>query len=370
MVGCMVPTDRAARYSPGWTAYHKHNMKSFVILWLLFVPVTAAFVPSRNCYRASVSQISSSAEESQPDASISTVMTIQSNPFLPLLSDGLRRISIATNKATSDQLLSTPSLQRLRQQVKKLTKVAPSTLGDHAGLGLIATKNIKQGTIVGFYPAHALGYELVAPTEGNCDSQKTDLSMFIACSNEDEIYFQANPHGNSPYLHATDQPIFQRHSLLSSLFDESKKDMTPPLYLDVNPKRNDELDDVWRSHYINDGASLLRSTAVTEEVIEEYYIDSTRAKNCCHIPFGPSPFLATITTKKIKKDEELFTSYGVVYWLGSVDDPGDDSNVAVMTEKIQTQIVETARDLQRAMASASTGYSNEISELEQAFSEL
>ena len=100
-------------------------------------------------------------------------------------------------------------------------------------------------------------------------------------------------------------------------------------------------------------------------------MQSTRAKNCVHIPFGPSPILATITTRKVKKGEELFTTYGAVYWLACVEDPGDDStNAALMTETIQNQIVESARDLQRAMSSASTGYSSEIADLENAFNNL
>ena len=345
-------------------------MRSIIVLPLLIIilpVIAAAFAPIKHGSRTSISsQIFSSSEESQLDT---TTMTIQSNPFLPLLSEGLRRTSIATDKATSDQIFaSSPSLQRLRQQVKQLTNVRPSSLGEHAGKGLFATKNIKAGTVVGLYPAHALGYELVAPPADDDSDEMQDLSMFIAGSNEDELYFQANPHGNSPYLHATDQPLFQRKSLLSSLFDESRDEMPPPLYLDVNPNRNDELDDIWTSHYINDGASLL-NTSINEDSIEQYYIQSTNTKNCCHIPFGPSPVLATVTTKKVKKGEELFTSYGVVYWLGSVDDAGD-SDVAVMTEKIQTQIVESARDLKRAMASASTGYVNESSDLDQAFNNL
>ena len=268
-----------------------------------------------------------------------------SNPFLSLLSNGLHKTSIAMNKDTSDQVFkSTPSLQRLRRQVQQLTHIKPSSLGDHAGLGLFATKNIKAGTIVGLYPAHALGYELVVPIndgEMNEDNLQ-DLSMFLAGNEEDEKYFSNNPHGNSPYLHATDQPLFQRPSLLSSLFDEGNKDeMSPPLYLDVNPTRNEELDGIWTSHYINDGASLLdymqKDGTSIEDGIEQYYAKSTQTKNCIHIPFGPSPLLATITTKKCKKNQELFTSYGVVYWLGSFDTK-EDGDTAKMTETIQTKL--------------------------------
>mmetsp|Transcript_12493 Transcript_12493/g.26303 ORF Transcript_12493/g.26303 Transcript_12493/m.26303 type:complete len:396 (-) Transcript_12493:11-1198(-) len=315
-------------------------------------------------------------------ASLSTT-AIESNPFLSLLSKGLRKTSIATNKSTSDRVFkSSLSLQRMRQQIQQLTYVAPSSIGDHAGLGLFASKNIKAGTVVGLYPAHALGYELVVNMNANGNEvgergeEFQDLSLFLAESEEDEAYFQENPHGNSPYLHATDQPLFQRKSLISTLFD-GETETPPPLYLDVNPKRNEELDSAWTSHYINDGASLLDCRGkITEGDIEQYYLQSTKSKNCIHIPFGPSPVLATVTTKKVKKNQELFTSYGVVYWLGTIDtshmtNEGQESiSMPEMTEKIQEQILESARDLQKAMAGAKATYETEMSALEIVFREL
>ena len=298
------------------------------------------------------------------------------NPFLALLSEGLHRTSIAMDKQTSDQVFkSSQSLQRMRKSIQQLTYVGPSSLGEHAGLGLFATKNIKAGTIVGLYPAHALGYELVVPIDEGGETE--DLSMFLAQSDHDENYFSQHPHGNSPYLHATDQPLFQRPSLLSSLFDEGKEDeMSPPLYLDVNPTGNEELDQIWTSHYINDGASLLdciqkgNDNISMEDAIELYYTQSTQRKNCIHIPFGPSPVLATITTKKCKKGQELFTSYGVVYWLGSIDNQDDNAAAPGLTETIQKQIMESARDLQKAMQDAQRGYDVEQNDLQAAFDNL
>lgn len=199
-------------------------------------------------------------------------------------------------------------------------------------------------------------------------NQMQDLSMFLAGNDEDTKYFREHPHGDSSYLHATDQPLFQRLSLLSSLFDEDKKEIPPPLYLDVNPNRNHQLDPAWTSHYINDGASLLDSASVTEDDIEQYYIRSSRAKNCIHIPFGPSPVLATITTKKVKKGDELFTTYGVVYWAGAIESTSSkavaDSAALVMTEKIHSRIVESARDLQKAMDGCRIAYAKELVDFE------
>mmetsp|Transcript_8074 Transcript_8074/g.18030 ORF Transcript_8074/g.18030 Transcript_8074/m.18030 type:complete len:101 (-) Transcript_8074:602-904(-) len=93
-----------------------------------------------------------------------------------------------------------------------------------------------------------------------------------------------------------------------------------------------------------------------------------------HIPFGPSPVLATVTTKKVKKGEELFTSYGVVYWLGAVDlTPEEEAKTAAtpaMSDKIRVQIMDSAKDLQKAMRGARATYENEMKDLEISFGEL
>jgi hypothetical protein len=226
---------------------------------------------------------------------------------------------------------------------------------------------------VGLYPAHALGYQLAVPLNDNASDgsdyeqdEIQDLSMFLAGNDEDRKYFAQHPHGNSPYLHATDQPLFQRPSLLSPLFDGEEKEAPPPLYLDVNPNRNGQLNGAWTSHYINDGASLLGCETISEADVEQYYLQSSKSKNCIHIPFGPSPILATITTKKVKKGEELFTSYGVVYWLGAMEDEADADATPKMTEKIHSQILDSAKDLQKAMEGCVLAYGQEIADFEEA----
>lgn len=344
-----------------------------------------AFSPSTGTSRAATRRASSSASvaagggrsddggptadaapPSAATASTAAAATESVDPLLPPLRDGLRRASVAVSAATSDGVFdATPSLARLRKRVRQSTDVGPSSLGGHAGLGLFATKNVKAGTVVGLYPAHALGCEV------------GETSAFVTGNAEDAAYFEGRPHATSPYLHATDQPIFRRPSLLSPLFDESEGTTPPPpLYLDVNPHRNEELDDIWTSHYINDGASLLdvrAGGASAEEGIERYYAESARRKNCVHVPFGPSPVLATVTTKKVKKGQELFTSYGAVYWLGAVDDEpgsGGGGSTLGMMEKIQSQIVQSARDLQKAMEDARRGYATEMADLEKALGDL
>jgi hypothetical protein len=175
-------------------------------------------------------------------------------------------------------------------------------------------------------------------------------------ASNDREYFGVNPPDASSYLHATDQPIFNRPSLLADQMKDS------PLYLDVNPNR--EVSPAWVSQYINDGAIMPENS---EAGVMEYYLKSTQKKNCIHLPFGPSPIIATVATKKIKKGEELFTSYGCVFWIGLLFNGQEGAS---MTGQIQQQIRESAQDLFTAMKGVSTRYSNQIEALHSVFDDI
>jgi len=214
-----------------------------------------------------------------------------------------------------------------------------------AGLGLFAKKPIKANTIVSFYPAHALGLDV-------------DGQQKFVCSQEDQEYFQKHPSSKSSYLHCTDQPLFKRPSFLSKIVNDE------PIYLDVNPDR--PIVDGWASQMINDGAKI---TANTEEGVLAYYQASKREKNCIHIPFGPSPIMATVTTKKVKKGQELLTTYGGTYWLGVWLDIHGEEGVGI-TNAIQTEIKETATDLVKSMQSVSVVYGNQLEALQSEFDKI
>lgn len=237
-------------------------------------------------------------------------------------------------------------LKSLNSQIVKSLEVKKSSIPG-AGLGLFATKNIKAGSIVSFYPAHTLGVE------------QKDEYVFVSNTDENRDYFEQHPPQLSSYLHATDQPIFNRRSILAAIGPEIKDE---PLYLDVNP--NLPVSPAWVSHYINDGATLRENSVAG---VEDYYQNSKATKNCIHVPFGPSPILATVATKKIKKGEELFTSYGCVYWIG-VQYRNEES--APMTKKIQAEIRESAQDLFAAMNSVATRYQTATKTLDEIFREL
>lgn len=238
---------------------------------------------------------------------------------------------------TPEFFASSPVLKQFYTKMNKNIEIKESSIPG-AGLGLFAKKAMKANTVVSFYPAHSLGID--SETE----------SFFVSLNDADREYFEQHPSSQSSYLHCTDQPIFDRPSILKDGDEE-------PVYLDVNPHRT--IVDGWVSQMINDGATV---TANTEEGILEYYRQTKLAKNCIHIPFGPSPIMATVTTKKVKKGEELFTSYGGTYWLGVWLNVHGEEGTPI-TAEIQKEIRETATDLFACMKSVSVVYGNQLEAL-------
>jgi hypothetical protein len=245
---------------------------------------------------------------------------------------------------TSDFFLSSPTLKQFYTKLIKNIEVRESSIPG-AGRGLFASKAIKANTIVSFYPAHALGMDSESPF------------VTAAANTDDQQYFASNPSSKSAYLHCADQPIFGRSSILGTTTNE-------PLYLDVNPQRR--LVDGWVSQMINDGATVMDNS---ETGILNYYRETKRAKNCIHIPWGPSPVLATVTTKKVLKGEELLTTYGGTYWLGVWLNVHGQEGVAI-TDAIQSEIKESAQDLFASMKSVSVVYANQLEAFQSEFDKI
>lgn len=111
------------------------------------------------------------------------------------------------------------------------------------------------------------------------------------------------------------------------------------------------------SHLVNDGANMEASSssssssnnnnsatsgsASKEDSVVEYYRLSRTRRNCVHVPFGPAPLLAAVTTRKVTKGEELFTTYGGSFW---------DADFWV-TQAIQDEAKLVAQDLMMSMKS-------------------
>jgi len=236
---------------------------------------------------------------------------------------------------------SSPSMQTFQTRIRKIVSCGESSIPG-AGRGLFASQNIKKGTVIGFYPVHAIGVEF-----------EDESSICCGTTTEDQKYFDETP--KSSYL----LNLFGSRRLGAADFGEDTL-----LFIDVNPSRADQ-SGCWNGHLVNDGATVSDNT---EQGMLDYYIASQRRKNCVHIPFGPSPLLALVTTKKVKKGEELFTTYGCVYWLENIIEPSEE--VADATEAVQLQARETAQDLFTAMKSAQTTYATQQAEIEETFAQL
>ncbi|GAX26270.1 hypothetical protein FisN_16Lh101 [Fistulifera solaris] len=234
---------------------------------------------------------------------------------------------------TTEFFASSPALSAMQVQCVQRIEIKESSI-PRAGRGLFAKNNIQKGTIISFYPAHALGID---------DGLSSPLFRSLP---HDEEYFASHPCSESSYLHCTDQPLFQRTSILSPV-------VTGHLFLDVNPHRDRV--GAWVSHLINDGAVV---TSNTVQGVLDYYHASGKRRNCIHIPWGPSPVMATVTTKKVKKGEEFLTSYGGTYWLGVLLDVRGEEGIEIVPE-IQAKIHESAKDLVKSMKAASTLYAEQ-----------
>ena len=213
----------------------------------------------------------------------------------------------------------------------------------NAGKGLFASKNIQAGTIVCFYPVHAIGL----------DNEDHGDTLYVSANDNDEISV-----GNT----AQDYTLDYIQYLVGSrpLGDTA---MGTGLFVNANPSKMDDADG-WLGHYINDGATVLSNT---HQGIMDYYDASKKSKNCVQIPFGPSPILATVTTRKVKKGQELFTSYGCFYWLETILKDGEECTP--INERALVQAKETAQDLFQAMQACRIKYKNQEEQLSKAFYE-
>lgn len=314
-------------------------------MFILLAVVSLLWLPENEAFLLNALPSSSPRQSSslRPTPSVLCASSSQDvDTVAAVLHEGLEKMERVMTSAFFE---SSTSLKSLYTQCGKTIEIKESFIPD-AGLGLFARKNIKANTIISFYPAHALGVD-VEEGEG-----------FISNASDQE-YFQSHPSFKSSYLHCTDQPIFKRPSLLQQAGLEDV-----PLYLDVNPNR--PIVGAWVSQMINDGATVQSNT---EAGVLDYYQATKLAKNCIHIPFGPSPIMATVTTRKVKKGEEFLTSYGATYWLGVLLDVHGEEGVGV-TPKVQARIQETAVDLTKSMESASLIYANQLEALQAEFEKL
>jgi hypothetical protein len=260
-------------------------------------------------------------------------------------------------------------MKHFQKCIQKVVSCRESSI-QGAGQGLFATKNIKAGTVIGFYPVHGIGVDF---------NDDTSSSICLGITPEDQTYFDdenenANENNSQKKAEAAN---FIQYLIGSRKLGKADYGPDAQLFVNVNPDRieeenNDDSDipsNCWISHYINDGATVLKNSEIG---MLDYYTESKRKKNCVHIPFGPAPIIATVTTKKVKKGEELFTSYGCIYWAESIINNEDEDGecVADITDAVQIKAKETAQDIFTAWKNSQTIHESQQIQLQESFEKI
>jgi hypothetical protein len=230
-----------------------------------------------------------------------------------------------------------------------------------AGLGLFAREPIKSGTIISFYPVHALG--MMDMGDGSLRRVSIDYASGKTQelpqheSDNDATTRPSTAEDNQAYIHhIMGQRLLMKTDIVKDLGGAA-------IFVDVDLNQQESPGFV--GHRINDGATVLTNT---EHGVLTYYQASRDVKNCIHVPFGPSPLLAVVTTKKVKKNEEFFTTYGVSYWLESLlKNKTEDIEETDMTDAIVLQARGVAMDVLKGMKDVAIGYANEADELQAIF---
>jgi len=177
-----------------------------------------------------------------------------------------------------------------------------------AGRGLFAARDLKAGSIVTLYPVHTIGINFFEGGSEWVALDETDQDYFMAASDNDEPNYSLFLLGNR----------------------KKEADFDGTMIVDCNPNRPDLTG--WMAHRINDGAVIMENS---ENDILQYLEKSLQTQNTVIAPWGPSPLLAAFTTRDIRKGEELFTSYGLAYWLDATV-PNKDEWVE-KTDRIRSQ---------------------------------
>lgn len=225
-----------------------------------------------------------------------------------------------------------------------------------AGLGVFAKEKIKAGTILSFYPAHTLGINI-----GDEYIEKVSFDSVTG-----ELKHESTENEDSSSSSSADQSylihILGNRPLMNTAIQQELGGDT--IFIDVDLSQQEQPGFV--SHRINDGATV---TENNEEGILEYYRTSRRFKNCVHVPFGPSPLLATVATKKIKKGDELFTTYGCSYWLDNLLKEGGEAaeETDTSTELIILEAKNVAMDILKGMKDAAITHAKEAEEIQVIF---
>ena len=256
--------------------------------------------------------------------------------------------SLSQKKYTSDASSQLFNQRRQSKSNNNMVEVRRSTI-PNAGLGLFASKNMKVGDILSYYPVNTIG--IVDAIDGSIvvrqrrrddvvgdDIDTTDDTIscckFARGENKDEQ--------DQQYVTSNDDDVDDDETyLLHVLGSGSRTLMNVNIALDLGGSsifvNNVALKQHHCEHHNDDSSSEksnYSSTSTTKSTATPgsststtnngsmdielmmvlltlaYYHSSRLLKNCIHVPFGPCPVLALIATRNVLCGEELLTTYG------------------------------------------------------------
>jgi hypothetical protein len=194
----------------------------------------------------------------------------------------------------------------------------------------------------------------------------------VFSSEADQLYFEQHDYESEPGNNLLVLQDHRKSILPSSLSQQQLQQLLKQeetiLHLDVNPHQ--PTTPAWLSHIINDGATTLSHH---EHDILEYYRVTNARRNCFHVPLGPSPLMATVTTTNVAEGDEFLTSYDFLYWVMDLVDKKDDiiqENHMIITETMDHEMDGMDAALQQATQSileSSNQYQQVIAEIHKVF---
>ena len=258
-------------------------------------------------------------------------LLLERSPLPANETDGELRGEVAPVVMTREALICS----RLDLPFLKRCEVRSSTI-EGAGRGLFAAEDIKEGEVITCYPGDALLCGV--PTDGDQDDEaewegtvESEVELNDQMSKlEEDLDFED--------MEEDEMILWGRHVASADRWDKdvvfNGDETNPPMtstsvYLDeayAIMGHPDLVDNpAYAGHLANDGAGHLAFVKQSEsddrsveEMISEYILDSLEVANAMNRPLGGGGEYHTvmIATRDVKRDEEIFVTYGPDFWLG------------------------------------------------------
>jgi hypothetical protein len=165
------------------------------------------------------------------------------------------------------------------------------------GRGLFATVDLPKNVIVTFYPGHAI----CSHSDVTINSK---LGDFV-----DEIDLYSDTHNYNISYHNELSIIGNPHDLTNEFL--------------LGHMINDAAGNIFANINLSDASKF----KIFSGLVKEYYIRGEKNQNCKYVIDDTETIVSVITTKSIKKNQELLTLYDPIYWF-SVS-YHDDNDIAV-----------------------------------------